>query len=545
MNTSIKCPKCSRLLVERSGKYGRFLACPGYPNCKHTQKITWTPPAKIESNPLNMAGFKPSSYQAAIAEAVKSTRDNIVIRATAGSGKTRTLIFLISFIDPQASIIVLSFGKDIALNMQSKLIRGESKTIHSAGRVNIKNYNPRMRNVSDSDDKLKLIARIYQDNFPLDNDKFKTLLPVIFKVVHALKDVLMTPSEKSLNWLMDNSDIIPALNGDFNFILDAVTWIYNESIKSTDLIDFSDMVYFTASGTIPAKKYDYILVDETQDLNPAQIEFIKNILAPNGRVIAVGDENQSIYAFRFADSEAMDKVIKGFNARVLPLSISYRNPRLHVEYINERFPAIKHECAPGAKDGILELDYSYNGMIKTADNGSLILCRNNAPLIKPCYALLSSGKKAIIKGRDIGQGIINLIDKIKMSYRSNSLTDLLRDLELYREKESAKLLASNRTMQLESLNDGLDSIIAISDNAESIDGLIEKIANLFSDDSGEGVVLSSIHKAKGLEAESVYWYKPELIPSKHAITDKAKTQENNLAFVACTRSKNAFYIVSG
>jgi DNA helicase-2/ATP-dependent DNA helicase PcrA len=543
MNIDKKCPNCKRLLIEKSGRFGKFLACPGYPSCKHTEKIRYTPPVIIPCK-IDLSDFKPSIYQSRIAQAVKNTRKNLVIRATAGSGKTRTLIYIISFLPESESVVVLSFNSAIARDMQGKLTRGESKTIHSLGLANIKSFNRSAKVVQGSDDKLKLIAKNYIEKFPQDLDHFKTILPTIFKIIHALKDTLMVPAGDSLKWLLDNSSTIPELNGDFDNILNAVTWIFNESIKSCDLIDFSDMIYFTAAGLIPSKKYDNILIDESQDLNPAQIEFIKKVSGDKGRIVAVGDDNQSIYAFRFADSEAMNKIISGFNADILPLSISYRNPLKHVAYINNRFPDIKHESSESAKDGILEESYNYHDMLKNADNGSLILCRNNAPLIKPCYALLAEGKKAIIKGREIGQGIINLIDKIKNNYKSDSLNQLLNDVELYREKESAKMLANNRTVQLESLNDSLDSIIAISDNTDSINGLIEKIAGIFSDDNIEGITLSSIHKAKGLESESVYWFKPELIPSKHAKTDRDIKQENNLAFVACSRSKNALYMVS-
>ena len=543
MNTITKCPKCGRILVERSGKYGRFLACPGYPACKHTQTIRYIAPAPVVCESVDFSKYELSCYQAAGKDAVINSHDNIVFRATAGSGKSFMLRLITSILPVQESTVVLSFNNAIARSNQAKMINAESKTLHSLGLANNKRAFPRCKQVDHADDKLKLISKNYLDLYPCDSDHYHTIQPIIFKIVHALKDVLMIPSIESLKWIQDNSTIIPTLNGDSNEILQAVIWIFNQSIKIYNLIDFSDMIYFTSAGIVPSMQYDNVLIDETQDLNPAQIAFINKIVKPSGRIIAVGDENQSIYGFRFADSEAMQKVINGFNARVLPLSITYRNPRIIVQYVNERFPAIVHECANNAAEGLLDINYKYQNMITESKNGDLILCRNNAPLIKPCYAMLANGKKAIIKGRDIGQGIVNLIDKIRSSYKSISISDLLRDIESYREKEGAKLLAANRTMQLESLNDQLDSILAISNNVESIDGIIEKISTIFSDDNGDGIVLSSIHKAKGLESDSVYWYMPDLIPSKHAKTDKEKTQENNLAFVACTRSKNALYLV--
>ena len=66
--------------------------------------------------------------------------------------------------------------------------------------------------------------------------------------------------------------------------------------------------------------------------------------------------------------------------------------------------------------------------------------------------------------------------------------------------------------------------------------LKQKIKNIFSDDK-TGIILSTIHKSKGLEAKRVFFLNPELIPSKFAKTPKALYAEDCLKFVAITRAK--------
>ena len=82
--------------------------------------------------------------------------------------------------------------------------------------------------------------------------------------------------------------------------------------------------------------------------------------------------------------------------------------------------------------------------------------------------------------------------------------------------------------------------IIVSD-LESKEELIEKI---FTDEV-KGIMLSTIHKAKGLENERVFFLCPELIPSKYATQPWQYEQENHLRYVAITRAKRELIYVGG
>ena len=92
------------------------------------------------------------------------------------------------------------------------------------------------------------------------------------------------------------------------------------------------------------------------------------------------------------------------------------------------------------------------------------------------------------------------------------------------------------------LEDKRDTIEALSDGCQTVAGLEQRIAQVFSDDQA-GVVFSTVHKFKGGEAEKVYILEPGLMPHPRASQAWEMVQERNLRYVAITRSKQELYFV--
>ncbi len=247
----------------------------------------------------------------------------------------------------------------------------------------------------------------------------------------------------------------------------------------------------------------------------------------------------SMYGFRGAAPDAMQKIQEAFNATILPLSISYRNPISHIDLINRLFPEIKHEKSPFAKQGEV-LSMSYDKMLGSVKDGDLVLCRNNAPLVEPVFALIRMGVKATIRGRDIGQGLISLCERFNVK----STNELLDKLEAYRIKEVCKLLKAEKNNQAQTLTDKVDTIFALSEGTDWVWQITQKINEVFSDKK-EGVIFSTVHRAKGDEAERVFILNPQLMPSKYAKSSEEIQQERNCMFVALSRAKNTMVFVGG
>jgi superfamily I DNA/RNA helicase len=100
----------------------------------------------------------------------------------------------------------------------------------------------------------------------------------------------------------------------------------NTKLKNLRFIDFSDMIFYPAKyPELITEQYDYVCLDESQDTNNAQVQLIENIIRkPGGRLIAVGDEKQSIYGFQGSNIDSFQQIQKKFNTTVLPLTVTYR-----------------------------------------------------------------------------------------------------------------------------------------------------------------------------------------------------------------------------
>lgn len=537
------CPKCNSPMIERRGKWGAFYGCSRYPDCKHIVNKRDLP--KEEPKPFVRATRKWSKLQEAIFDFGMNDSRNLIIQAVAGSGKSTTIAELASRLiekDSSQSLLYCTFAKKNVQDMQGKIDpRVTIKTMHSIGYACLSSwFRSHHTKMSDPDSKkLNRIFSGYVDSYQGDKDLLKASESSVLRIVELIKDTLLDCSLESISFLCDRYGIL--LNSDTMTILQAVDYVYRESMKfESGIIDYSDMIYLVVNGNVPVTvQYDFILIDECQDLNPAQLKMLELILSPTGRIIAVGDRFQSIYGFRAADTEAMDKIKARFNCVELPLSVSYRCPEWTMNFVNEEFPDIQFTSG-----SIIEGDCYELKLEKLANiiyDGELILCRNNAPLVKPCYQLIKAGKNAVILGRDFSSELTGLIVRIVKKYECESVGDLFEALEDYEDKELEKLSRLNNSNRIESFKDRIETIRALSEDIDNIADLYAKINSIFSDEKGQ-VTLSSIHRAKGAEADNVYLLQPELI-GKNAKQDWEKQQESNLKYVAYTRHKNNIYEV--
>ena len=103
---------------------------------------------------------------------------------------------------------------------------------------------------------------------------------------------------------------------------------------------------------------------------------------------------------------------------------------------------------------------------------------------------------------------------------------------------------SKKTGQAMSLDDQVSTIIALASGCDTIEELKTRIESVFADDAA-GVTFSSVHKAKGTEANRTFILRPDLMPHPLASAGWETKQEDNLQYVALTRSKLEMYFVRG
>jgi len=484
--------------------------------------------------------MKYSKYQEAIFNFVKNESGNALINACAGSGKTTTIIESMKF--TKGNCIFLAFNKAIATELEKRVpANATAKTLHSLGLSAITKEFGRVQIDALKIDKIMngLPALAYVKGMSGTEWKDVNFKRSSIKSIISLVKATMTDftDNTEVAKVCDhygteyNSDIMPLFRS-----------IFEKSIAMKNIIDFDDMIYLPVLNHLNTTKYDWVFVDEAQDLNRCQIHLVLSIIKTDGRVIAVGDRNQSIYGFRGADVEAMDRLKNSLNAKELPLSVCYRCPTSHIAKAQTIVPSLEaFENSPVGSIESIANDMFVDNIKPNLNDKPLVLCRTNAPLVNYALQLISNGIKAQIKGADIGKNLINIVKKIN----GFSIEDIMTGIDKWESDELARLTkrhAAQSAFQI--TTDKAETLRLIADNSRDSNDMVNNIAKLFADDI-VGVVLSSIHKAKGLEAKIVYIARPDLLPLAFKdMQEWEHLQEKNIEYVALTRSKDKLIFIN-
>lgn len=477
-----------------------------------------------------------SKYQLDIYNTVKETDKNIVINATAGSGKTTCLVEILKLLPKDKKVLFLAFNKSIVYELKERIPEWvECSTLHSMGMRTIQYFYKQKLKV-DKNKNLKFTDPYLEQN--LSKEKKLNKLFTINDILNLGRLTLNDFSKEGIEKLCDIYGIAP-MNGEVETSIQVYQdlYDYNKSKKNLDgsrIIDFNDMIVIPATDKrVSPKKYDIILVDELQDLNNAQHAFIDKLLNKSGRFIGVGDENQAIYSFAGANVETFKNLHEKYNAVQLPLNICYRCGKNIVENAKQVVERIEpFESSLLGKVRVGKLD--------EVNQKDMLICRNVRPLINVYYEFIKEGKKATIKGKEIERGLINTLNKLGDVDKFEGLTKLYEQLEYIEHELEIKGIQSPKDhKRYINFNEKIEVIQTISENFSYIWEIKKELENIFSEDK-EAIQMMTIHKAKGLQSDRVFylekWDNKKLIPSKYAETEQDFEQEKNLKFVALTRA---------
>lgn len=496
--------------------------------------------------------MQPSIYQQAIIDWLLTGEGNALVSAKAGSGKTSTLCLLSDLI-PQVGTraAFLAFNKSIATELQRRLPKHvQAATFHSVCMQALRRH-PACAQYSTSrswvqSNKVHNILDTMKNAY--GQDTIEASRKGVKQLVGLMKANALLPE-------CDNSELLALIERyeiEFNDGGDTTASDITTAIKiardalainnnTLDTIDFDDMLYLCWLMNAPLIKYSHLMVDEAQDTNKIQRLLIARMLGRGARAVFVGDESQAIYGFRGADSNAMNAIAEEFHCTRLPLSISYRCPRSVIALAQRTVPDI--EARDGAPEGTVKKINEWQ--LVDFDVTDLVVCRNTAPLVSLAYKFLRAHKAVKVMGRDIGEQLVSLIQKM----RASTLEELDEKLQVYTQRETEKAVAARQEQKAERLNDQYESILAIIDGLPEDDrtiyAVIGIIRSLFTDDgNGHRTTLSTIHRIKGGEAHRVFILDVNLMPSKYAKQDWQQVQERNLFYVAVTRSLDTLYFVT-
>lgn len=513
----------------------------------------------------------------------KNDAPHLIVVARAGTGKTTTLVeglkvvllqSISSHITPSpqqqavwdslalsrgvspGSVCFAAFNKSIADELKRRVPAGvTASTMHGLGYAavrnaygNVKVDEGRVQNLLSQVAKKDIRELRREDSDAVFATERLVSLCKMNLVWHDLDDT--TSWEESLDTLVSHYEI--ELVGNRSKVYGYVPKVLDlcRRVEDDRAIDFSDMIWIPVINNLSTRKYSLLLVDEAQDLNRCQQALARKL---GDRLVLCGDPRQAIYGFAGADAESMPRMREELGAtprgvQVLPLTVTRRCGKKIVEEarkIVDDFEAF--HTNPEGTISHMNLDAaSQKAYQKVAAHGDMVLCRVNAPLVSECFRFLKQGRKANIQGRDVGRGLISTVNKLN----AESVPDLVSKLSdwLYAEhrKEMAKRTPSES--RVIALQDRHDCIVAFTEGRNTVKDVIAAIESVFTDNpDAPGIRLSSIHKAKGLEARRVFLLEPKGSGVPHPMAKGAWQieQEWNLRYVAVTRAIEELVYVSG
>lgn len=265
------------------------------------------------------------------------------------------------------------------------------------------------------------------------------------------------------------------------------------------------------------------------------VDKVKNYIS-NGQLTC-----NSIMGFAGADTNSIDNTIAKFNSTSLPLMTCYRCGHEIIKEVNKIMPTLR--AYEGNPQGEVITHYDPDEFkMETVPDGSMVLCRRNSGLVRPCFDLLKKGRKAIIKGKEIGEDLIRLID----NQHASTINELKEAILSWKNEKQEGIQKRKRVSQeaIELIEDQYSAVMAFAENQDTVAGIKNQVRNIFTNDKSPGVTLSSMHKAKGLEAKEVVIVQADRMRMFHEkMKPEDHQQEIHLEYVGKTRAKQKLTMV--
>ncbi len=516
----------------------------------------------------------------------------MLVLAGPGSGKTHLLVERIRImieeeqIAPE-NILVITFSKKAARQMEVRFLKRVAPnkypvtfgTFHAVFYDILRNYDPDMNDLI-TDKQQETFVKKAIDNCGLYGGSLCTSFdpPEMVGLIGAYKNFgkerfIKTGPGKD----MDENEISEFLR------------LYDEYVKlcrSEGLIDFDDMIIlcreilYKHEGLLRKwqDKYRYILVDEFQDINDGQYDVLRLLAGDKRNVFAVGDDDQSIYAFRGARPELMQKFLRRFiGCRQVTLTMNYRCSKNIISAADtvirhnfERMERPMQRHMPSKDGGMVTVVNSESTDVQAAYVCDMIKVLTkeagySAKDIAVLYRSAHCAKRFIQVAEDLGIGLRITGDGAITPKRVKIHEAYIRAHEHKASRADMFLIMNNppRSLSRESLcdctgddyiecmlryyRDDSTKLAAVYDLNEMIDSY-DVNKNITEDENsengyGDRVNVMTAHASKGLEFKCVFiiGLQEGLFPHVRDMSGNAE-EERRLMYVAMTRAIERLYM---
>lgn len=494
--------------------------------------------------------FVPTEEQRDIFTALLDGDKHVIVNAVAGSGKSTTIVEY-SRRERVARVGLVAFNKHIATELTQRTkgqVNVEAMTYHSLGyRALRREYG----GLKVDGYRLEGLVEPIVDGWAIPDRMRKGAMFKLRHLVGLGKQYGFRPGvtdRERWEWLAEWHDI--DIDAEYvDRVFESADMVLDRCAKVGREIDFDDMIWLPMVKDIPLPQFDILCVDEYQDTSVPQ-QWLAT--GAGARVCAVGDVRQGIYSWRGATMDCFDRLTERLgrdNVISLPLTLNRRCPKSHIRLAQVIVPQIR--AREEAEEGTARVEPMIENAILAMRPGDLVLCRVNAELLSVAYRLIRIGVKAVVRGRDIGKGLLQLIEKAEKSLgRGNGrgkaelpdVLDAARDITV---KEIAKFESiphGRGAMRAANAQDRMDCLLEVSIEAATVLEVKNVIDSLFADFEVDGtpkfaVILGTVHRTKGLEADRVWVLRPDLIPHPMAKRPDDIVGEENCAYIAVTRAR--------
>lgn len=529
--------------------------------------------------------------QQGVIDWVVSGQGNALVSSVAGSGKSTLITQCANQIPLSQKVIILSFNKKIAHEMRSRLkdripnrFPGEpddwkytqAATLNSIGKRVILNHYKwgirQPRNVNENDEKIDDVITALTDElfdrrmqryldqlhaykrsalYPLGTPPVKpkrrpcySAITGLLRLSRASLYLPLEPQQKSLKEIIGFYGIEVNVQLDLEWAAQALHRIESETLArfhESHQITLDEQIYLPwALDLRDPFPWDWIFVDECQDLSPLRIDLLRRLSKPMTRFLFVGDNDQSIYGWTGADPRCFERIKKEFFPEAFELTSTFRCSHSVTEFARKYVPRIT--AFPNNLKGDV-LKFPNGGPLPELKSGDAVLSRLKSGLISIAIRLIRGGRSF--------QGFEGLLDEA-----------MLDQLQRVYEEQSDSLGVSERLGRVAIIvEDDIDTngctaekvdlydlAIALKNLSEAFPAIrdfaaLRRQLHEVCKGTNDGPLLSTIHKQKGAEFNNVLVIDFSLLPLVWpGQQDWEFEQELNLIYVAITRAKDKLYL---
>ena len=289
-----------------------------------------------------------------------------------------------------------------------------------------------------------------------------------------------------------------------------------------------------------------LVIDEAQDMGPVEFRLVKALMQRNEemRVIAVGDDDQNIYAFRGSNSCHMQFLVEQDGAKLYEMTENYRSSRTIVDCANrfvKRIPnRMKHTPiqSVSSEEGIIKTLTSLKEANLNDAGRTAILTRTNEEAMQVAYEVEQRGLHATV-AQSLGDFHFGNLAEVRYFLKQlSSAGEISISKAQWREAKQRTLETYRTSKCLDVMRHFFADFEAIhkeyyrSDLREYV--FESKIEDFITAD-GDSIFVSTIHKAKGREFDTVYLMSP--------VPDGSDVEEMRTYYVGLTRAKRKLFLL--